>query len=284
MKLVRYGAPGAEKPGLIDAGGTLRDLSALVGDIDGAAVTPAGLARLRGVEPDSLPAVDDAAIRLGPPLAGVGKLVCIGLNYSDHAREAGLPIPDEPVVFMKATSAISGPSDPVIRPRDASRLDWEVELAFVVGTRARRVAPADAPAHIAGYLVLNDVSERGFQFDRGGQWVKGKSFDSFCPLGPWLVTADEVPDPQALSIWLEVNGHRYQDGNTRTMIFPVAELLAHVSQFMTLEPGDIVSTGTPPGVGLGVKPEPVFLEVGDEMRLGIDGLGEQRLRVVAEDG
>ncbi len=282
MKLVRHGAPGAEKPGLIDSGGTLRDLSAHIDQIDASAVSAAELARLSGLDPGALPAVD-AATRLGPPLAGVGKLVCIGLNYSDHAREAGLPIPEEPVVFMKATSAISGPTDPVIRPRDATRLDWEVELAFVVGARSRRVAVADALGCIAGYLVLNDVSERGFQFDRGGQWVKGKSFDTFCPLGPWLVTADEVPDPQALSIWLEVNGHRYQDGNTRTMIFPVAELLSHVSQFMTLEPGDIVSTGTPPGVGLGIKPEPVFLEVGDEMRLGIDGLGEQRLRVVGED-
>ncbi len=282
MKLVRHGAPGAEKPGLIDSGGKLRDLSAHIDQIDASAVSAAELARLSGLDPGALPAVD-AATRLGPPLAGVGKLVCIGLNYSDHAREAGLPIPEEPVVFMKATSAISGPTDPVIRPRDATRLDWEVELAFVVGARSRRVAVADALGCIAGYLVLNDVSERGFQFDRGGQWVKGKSFDTFCPLGPWLVTADEVPDPQALSIWLEVNGHRYQDGNTRTMIFPVAELLSHVSQFMTLEPGDIVSTGTPPGVGLGIKPEPVFLEVGDEMRLGIDGLGEQRLRVVGED-
>ncbi len=282
MKLVRYGAPGHEKPGMIDAGGTLRDLSALIADIDASVLDAAGLDRLRAIDPETLPALD-ASIRLGPPLAGVGKVVCIGLNYSDHAREANLPIPDEPVVFMKSTTAISGPTDPVIRPRDASRLDWEVELAFVVGARARRVAVEDAADHVAGYLVLNDVSERGFQFDRGGQWVKGKSFDSFCPIGPWLVTADEVADPQALAIWLEVNGRRFQDGNTRTMIFPVPELLAHVSQFMTLEPGDIVSTGTPPGVGLGVKPEPVFLEVGDEMRLGIDGLGEQRLRVVAED-
>ncbi len=282
MKLVRHGAPGAEQPGLIDADGRLRDLSAQVGDIDASIVTAAGLARLRALDPQSLPEID-AASRLGPPLAGVGKIVCIGLNYSDHAREAGLPIPDEPVVFMKSTTAISGPTDPVIRPRDARRLDWEVELAFVVGQRARRVSVDDASDHIAGYLVLNDVSERSFQFDRGGQWVKGKSFDTFCPIGPWLVTADAVPDPQALAIWLEVNGHRYQDGNTRTMIFPVVELLSHLSQFMTLEPGDIVSTGTPPGVGLGVKPEPVYLEVGDEMRLGIDGLGEQRLRVVAEE-
>lgn len=283
MKLIRHGNPGQEKPGLIDAGGTRRDLSAQVADIDASLLGAEALVRLRAIDAESLPAVD-ASARLGPPLAGVGKLVCIGLNYSDHAREANLPIPDEPVVFMKSTTAISGPTDPVIRPRDASRLDWEVELAFVVGRRARRVAVGDAADYIAGYLVLNDVSERGFQFDRGGQWVKGKSFDTFCPLGPWLVTADEIADPQALAIWLEVNGRRFQDGNTRTMIFPVSEILAHVSQFMTLEPGDIVSTGTPPGVGLGVKPEPVFLEVGDEMRLGIDGLGEQRLRVVAEDG
>ncbi len=282
MKLVRYGDPGQEKPGLIDAGGTRRDLSAQVGDIDATLLGAAQLAQLRALDPQSLPPVDPST-RLGPPLAGVGKLVCIGLNYSDHAREAGLPIPDEPVVFMKSTTAISGPADPVIRPRDARRLDWEVELAFVVGRRARRVGIDEAAEFIAGYLVLNDVSERSFQFDRGGQWVKGKSFDTFCPLGPWLVTADEIPDPQALSIWLEVNGRRFQDGNTRTMIFPVTEILSHVSQFMTLEPGDIVSTGTPPGVGLGVRPEPVFLEVGDEMRLGIDGLGEQRLRVVAED-
>jgi 2-keto-4-pentenoate hydratase/2-oxohepta-3-ene-1,7-dioic acid hydratase in catechol pathway len=224
-----------------------------------------------------LPVVDPAT-RLGPPVAGVGKIACVGLNYSDHAEEAKLPTPNEPVIFFKAPTAISGPSDPVLYPVGGSKLDWEVELAFVIGKRARHVGADDAAAHIAGYMVLNDVSERAFQFDR-----KGKSYDTFCPIGPWLATTDEVPDPHALDIWLEVNGRRFQDGNTRTMIFSIGQVIAHITEMMTLVPGDIVTTGTPAGVGLGVKPNPVFLQVGDVMRLGIDGLGEQRLTVIAEE-
>ena len=282
MKLVRHGQAGEEAPGLIDADGGLRDLSGVIHDIDARAIGDGLLAQLDSVDIAGLPLLD-ADTRLGPPLAGVGKVVCIGLNYTDHAREAGMPIPDEPIVFLKAPTSISGPSDPVLYPPDASKLDYEVELAFVIGTTARRVARENALDHVAGYLLLNDVSERRFQLELGGQWVKGKSCDTFCPIGPWLVTADEVPEPGELDIWLEVNGRRMQDGNTRTMIFDVPYLVAYLSRFMTLMPGDIVTTGTPPGVGLGVKPEPVFLRVGDEMRLGIQGLGEQRLRVIADE-
>lgn len=281
MKLVRHGAAGREAPGLLDANGAIRDLSGHVADIDSTSLADGVLDRIRGIDPTALPVVDPAT-RLGPPVAGVGKIACVGLNYSDHAKEAKLEIPSEPLIFFKATTAISGPSDPVLYPVGGSKLDWEVELAFVIGKRARHVGADDAAAHIAGYMVLNDVSERVFQFERGGQWGKGKSYDTFCPIGPWLVTPDEVPDPHALDIWLEVNGRRFQDGNTRTMIFSIGQVIAHITELMTLVPGDIVTTGTPSGVGFGVKPDPVFLQVGDVMRLGIDGLGEQRLTVIAE--
>ena len=281
MKLVRYGRSGAEKPGAIDAEGTLRDLSKIIEDVTPTVLAPASLRRLRAMNLARLPAVRGRP-RLGCPLGGIEKMVCIGLNYSDHAAEVGRERPSEPMLFIKASSAICGPFDPIRRPRGAVKLDYEVELGAVIGRDARDVTEDDALGFVAGYCLVNDVSERAFQMEHGGTTTKGKSADTFGPVGPWLVTADELPDPQGLAIWLEVNGRRYQDGNTRTMIFTVGEILSHVSQFMTLEPGDIVSTGTPPGVGLGVKPEAVFLEVGDEMRLGIDGLGEQRLRVVAE--
>jgi len=282
MKLVRHGTAGSEMPGLIDATGAIRDLSGHVTDIDSTTLADGVLDRIRSIDPMSLPIVDQAA-RLGPPVAGVGKIVCVGLNYSDHAEEANLPIPTEPLIFFKAPTSISGPTDPVLYPHGGSKLDWEVELAFVIGKRARHISAHDVADHIAGYMVLNDVSERTFQFDRGGQWGKGKSYDTFCPIGPWLVTTDEVPDPHTLHIWLEVNGRRFQDGNTKTMIFSVGQVVAHIMELMTLLPGDIVTTGTPPGVGLGVKPDPVFLNVGDEMHLGIDGLGEQRLTVIADE-
>ena len=281
MKLVRYGRSGQERPGLIDATGRLRDLSRKVQDI-----TPATLAeipKLRRLDPGRLPPVPGRP-RLGPPIAGVGKFVAIGLNYSDHAREAGAPIPKEPIVFLKATTCISGPNDPVTLPKDSVKTDWEVELGVVIGRRARYVDEARALAHVAGYLVVNDVSEREYQLERGGgQWDKGKGCDSFGPIGPWLVTRDEVRNPQDLRLWLELNGRMAQDGSTRTMIFGVAHLVSYVSRFMTLEPGDIITTGTPPGVGLGMKP-PVFLKPGDVMRLGIDGLGEQRQTVRAFRG
>ena len=281
MKLVRYGRSGQERPGLIDAEGRLRDLSRKLKDI-----TPATLAeipKLRRLDPARLPPVPGRP-RLGPPVAGVGKFVAIGLNYSDHAREAGAPIPKEPIVFLKATTCISGPNDPVTLPKDSVKTDWEVELGVVIGRRARYVAEARALAHVAGYLVVNDVSEREYQLERGGgQWDKGKGCDSFGPIGPWLVTRDEIRDPQDLRLWLELNGRMVQDGSTRTMIFGVAHLVSYVSRFMTLEPGDIITTGTPPGVGLGMKP-PVFLKPGDVMRLGIDGLSQQRQMVRAFRG
>lgn len=281
MKLVRYGRSGQERPGLIDAAGRLRDLSRKVKDITPA--TLAELPKLRKLDPARLPPVPGRP-RLGPPVAGVGKFVAIGLNYSDHAREAGAPIPKEPIVFLKATTCISGPNDPVTLPKDSVKTDWEVELGVVIGRRARYVAEAKALAHVAGYLVVNDVSEREYQLERGGgQWDKGKGCDSFGPIGPWLVTRDEVKDPQDLRLWLELNGRMVQDGSTRTMIFGVAHLVSYVSRFMTLEAGDIITTGTPPGVGLGMKP-PVFLNPGDVMRLGIDGLGEQRQTVRAFRG
>lgn len=280
MKLLRYGAPGAERPGMLDAQGTIRDLSGLAPDIAGATLDPSNLRRLAAVDPASLPTVS-ATERLGPCVGGVGKILCVGLNYADHAAESGMPVPEEPILFMKATSAICGPNDPAIRPRGAEAMDWEVELAVIVGRRARHVATQDAMAHVAGYCVINDYSERDWQMKRGGQWVKGKSADSFAPLGPWLVTADDVPDPQNLRLWLEVDGQRRQDGTTRTMIFGVAELVAYVSRFMTLEPGDVIATGTPPGVGMGQKP-PVYLRPGQVVRLGIEGLGEQRQVVVDE--
>ena len=283
MKLLRYGPQGQEKPGVLDAEGRVRDLSGVVADIGGDALTTAGLARLRDVAIDTLPLVAGTPqqdLRLGPCVAGVGKFICIGLNYADHAAESNMPLPKEPIVFSKWTSAIVGPDDDVEIPRGSSRTDWEVELGVVIGTGGRYIDEADALKHVAGYCVINDVSEREVQLERGGgQWDKGKGHDTFGPIGPWLVTADEVPDPQALGLWLEVDGHRYQNGNTRTMVFGVAALVAHLSRFMSLQPGDIVSTGTPPGVGLGQKP-PKYLVAGQTMRLGIAGLGEQTQRTV----
>jgi 2-keto-4-pentenoate hydratase/2-oxohepta-3-ene-1,7-dioic acid hydratase in catechol pathway len=279
LKLVRYGLPGAEKPGLIDRQGSLRDLSAEIGDVDGTALQPAALAHLASLDPAKLPAVAGKP-RLGPPIARVGKVVAIGLNYADHAAETGAKIPPEPIIFAKTTSSIVGPDDEVVIPRGSQKTDWEVELAVAIGRPARYVEEADALAHVAGYLICNDVSERAFQTERGGQWDKGKGCDTFCPLGPWLVTRDEVADPQKLDLWLDVSGQRRQTGNTKTMIFGVAHLVHYVSQFMALLPGDIITTGTPPGVGMGLKP-PQYLKAGDTMRLGIAGLGEQNQKVVA---
>ena len=270
MKLVRYGEAGAEKPGMLDAQGGIRDLSNEIEDITGDIVTEKGFDRLRALKPDSLPLVEGTP-RLGPCVAQVGKLVCIGLNYSDHAAESGVPVPEEPVIFMKATSCICGPDDPIIIPRGSVKTDWEVELAFVIGREARYIDQADWRDYIAGYCVVNDVSERAYQLESPGQWVKGKSADSFGPVGPWLVTADEIP---------EVDGKRYQDGNTNTMVFDVAHLLSDVSQYMSLQPGDIISTGTPPGVGMGQKPQ-TYLRPGQTVRLGIAGLGEQNHTVIA---
>ncbi len=278
---MRYGPKGPEKPGLLDAQGGLRDLSGQVDDIAGEVLSDAGLDKLRALDPESLPLVPGDP-RIGPCVGRVGKLVCIGLNYRDHAEESGQPVPEEPVIFMKATSSLSGPDDPVIIPRGSEKTDWEVELAFVIGKEARYIEQADWADYIAGYCVCNDVSERAFQLEGTGQWVKGKSADSFAPLGPWMVTRDEIPDPQALDVWLDVDGTRRQGGNTQTMIFPVAELVTYVSRFMSLQPGDVISTGTPPGVGLGHKP-PIFLSPGQIMTLGIEGLGAQRQEVVASD-
>lgn len=283
MKLLRWGPKGAEKPGMLDAGGTVRDLSAHVTDIAGAALSPAGLAQLAALDPAALPAVP-AGTRLGPPVAGFTQLICIGLNYADHAAETGAPIPKEPIVFLKANGAINGPHDDVVIPKDSTKTDWEVELAVIIGTRAHCVSEAAAMDHVAGYAVGNDVSEREWQIERGGAWDKGKGADTFGPLGPWLVTKDEVPDPQDLSMFCEVDGVMRQNGSTRTMIFGVRHLVHYVSHFITLHPGDVLFTGTPPGVGLGVKPEPVFLRPGQVMRLGIQGLGEQRARTVAWAG
>ena len=280
MKLLRVGPPGAEKPAMMDAGGTLRDLSAHVPDIDGAALAPAGLARLAALDPASLPAVEGTP-RIGSSVVRPLNFVCIGLNYADHAAEAGMPIPTEPIVFLKSLSAFCGPFDDARIPRGAKKVDWEVELGIVIGTEASYVAEDKAMDHVAGYCVVNDVSEREFQAERGGTWDKGKGCDTFGPTGPWMVTVDEVPDPQALDLWCDVNGKRMQHGNTRTMIFGVRTLVSYVSHFMTLHPGDIIATGTPPGVGLGIKPEPVFLRAGDVMRAGIQGLGEQNQRLVA---
>ncbi|MCY4351361.1 MAG: fumarylacetoacetate hydrolase family protein [Thiotrichales bacterium] len=282
MKLVRYGQPGAEKPGLIDSDGAVRDLSAHVGDIDGSTLSPEGLAGLAAIDFASLPVVA-AGTRLGCPVANVGKLLCVGLNYTDHAEETGQPIPYEPVLFMKATTAICGPNDKVVLPRDSVKSDWEVELGIVIGSRASYVEEDDALDHVAGYCLVNDVSERQFQLEGTGQWVKGKSADTFAPIGPWVATRDEIPDSGALDMWLEVDGHRYQNGNTRTMIFGAKTIVSYVSRHMTLMPGDIIPTGTPPGVGAGQKP-PVFLKPGNVMRLGITGLGEQGQEVVAYPG
>jgi 2,4-didehydro-3-deoxy-L-rhamnonate hydrolase len=278
MKLVRFGAPGAEKPGIVDAQGTIRDVSAHVRDFEGAALSPASLAKLRRLDPNSLPAAR-AGERLGPPVANIRNFIAVGLNYIDHAKETGAPIPPEPILFNKLGNCIVGANDDVMIPKGSLKLDWEVEIAFVIGTRARYVAEQDAVEHIAGYCICNDVSERHFQIERGGQWMKGKCFETAGPLGPWLVTPDEIADVQNLAMWLDVNGKRMQTGSTRTMIFTIPHLLHYISQFMVLDPGDVVTTGTPPGVGLGMKP-PVFLKAGDVMRLYIDGLGEQQQRVV----
>ncbi len=280
MKLVRYGATGVEKPGILDSAGAIRDLSGIIKDIDGATITPEGLAKIRGLDVNSLPKVPGSP-RLGSAVAIPSKVVAIGLNYSDHAKEAGQPIPAEPIIFMKATSAVNGPNDTVVLPKGSKKSDWEVELAFVIGKTARSVSEADALDYVAGYMIANDVSEREWQIEHGPTWDKGKGFDTFCPLGPWLVTKDEIADPQNLSMWLEVNGKRMQSGNTSTMIFPVKKLIAYISYCMTLLPGDVIITGTPPGVGMGIKPNPVFLKGGDVMRVGIDGLGEQRQAVEA---
>jgi 2-keto-4-pentenoate hydratase/2-oxohepta-3-ene-1,7-dioic acid hydratase in catechol pathway len=278
MKLLRDGPPGEEKPGLLDADGNLRDLSGHVADISGDTLLPASLARLKALDVTSLPRVEGNP-RLGPCVGGTRKFNCIGLNYSDHAAETGAAIPPEPIVFMKAVSAIVGPGDAIEIPRNSLKTDWEVELGVVIGKPAKYVSESSAMDHVAGYCVINDVSERAFQAERQGQWTKGKSADTFGPTGPWLVTSDEVRDPQALPMWLEVNGHRYQNGNTATMIYGVRYLVAYLSQFMSLQPGDIISTGTPPGVGLGQKP-PVYLKPGDVVTLGIEGLGQQRQNVV----
>ena len=282
MKLMRYGAKGAEKPGLIDKQGNVRDLSGVLPDITADTLAGARLAELRALDPASLPLVANPG-RVAPPWRGMGKFICIGLNYADHAAESGLAVPAEPVIFMKPTSAVVGPNDPVVLPQDSVKTDWEVELGVVIGERARYVSEADAMKHVAGYCIVNDVSEREYQIERGGTWDKGKGCDTFGPIGPWLATADEIPNPQDLEMWLEVNGKRYQNGSTRTMVFGVAQLVAYVSRFMTLYPGDLISTGTPPGVGMGQKPAPVYLKAGDEMKLGIAGLGEQRQRVHAWD-
>lgn len=282
MKLMRYGAKGSEKPALIDAEGQVRDLSSVISDITAESLVPAKLAQLRALDPASLPLVAQPG-RVAPPWRGMGKFICIGLNYADHAAESGLPVPAEPVIFMKTTSAVVGCNDPVVLPQESVKTDWEVELGVVIGEKARYVSEADAMKHVAGYCVVNDVSEREYQIERGGTWDKGKGCDTFGPVGPWLVTADEIPNPQDLEMWLEVNGKRYQNGSTRTMVFGVAQLVSYVSRFMTLYPGDLISTGTPPGVGMGQKPSPVYLKAGDEMKLGIAGLGEQRQRVHAWD-
>jgi len=279
MKLVRYGDKGAEKPGLIDKSGQLRDLSGHIRDLDGAAYAPDSLKKLAAIDPASLPAIAGKP-RLGAPVTGISKFVAIGLNYSDHAKETGSAIPSEPIFFIKANTSLSGPNDPVEKPRGSTKLDWEVEIAAIIGTRAKYVSEADALNHVAGYCVCNDVSERNFQQERGGQWTKGKSHDTFGPLGPWLVTKDEVADVQKLGMWLDVNGKRRQTGNTATMIFSMAKCISYVSQFMTLLPGDVVTTGTPPGVGTGMKP-PTYLNVGDVVTLGIDSLGEQRQEIIA---
>lgn len=275
MKLLRVGAKGAEKPALLHTDGTYRDLSGVVTDIAGSALSPEGLAKIRGIDPMTLPVLD-SGLRIGPCVGSVGKFMCIGLNYADHAAETNSPIPAEPILFMKATSAIIGPNDDVELPKNTLKPDWEVELGVVIGKEASYIDEANALDYVAGYCVVNDLSERHFQTERGGQWTKGKSADTFGPIGPWLVTKDEVADPQNLKMWLEVDGKRYQDGSTKTMIFGVAHIVAYLSQFMSLQPGDVITTGTPPGVGMGQKPEPVWLKPGQTMELGIEGLGQQK--------
>jgi 2,4-didehydro-3-deoxy-L-rhamnonate hydrolase len=282
MKLMRYGARGAEKPAIVDADGTVRDLSGELADISAATLTPHGLDRLRALKTADLPVVQNPG-RIAPPWAGCEKFLCIGLNYADHAAESNLPIPKEPILFMKPISARVGPNDAVVLPQGSVKSDWEVELGVVIGSKARYVSEADALKHVAGYCVVNDLSEREYQIERGGTWDKGKGCDTFGPVGPWLVTADEVGDPQALSMFLDVNGKRFQTGSTKTMIFGVAQLVSYVSRFMTLYPGDLISTGTPPGVGMGVKPDAIYLKPGDTMRLGIAKLGEQHQTVHAWD-
>ncbi|YCH22552.1 ureidoglycolate lyase [Pseudomonas sp. D1-3] len=282
MKLLRYGAKGAEKPGLLDADNQIRDLSGHVADIAGDVLTPAGLAALAQLDPASLPVVTGNP-RIGACVGRVGKFVCIGLNYADHAAESGMDVPEEPIIFNKWTSAICGPNDAIEIPRGSTKTDWEVELGVVIGKGGRYIDEANAMDHVAGYCVINDVSEREWQLERGGSWDKGKGFDTFGPLGPWLVTHDEIADPHALDMWLEVDGHRYQQGNTRTLIFNVPQLIAYLSRCMSLQPGDVICTGTPPGVGLGIKPSPVFLRAGQTVKLGIAGLGEQQQVTVQAD-
>ncbi|WP_321846085.1 ureidoglycolate lyase [Paraburkholderia bannensis] len=282
MKLLRYGPKGHEKPGLLDAEGRIRALSGNVADIAGDVLSDAGLAQLRTIDPETLPLVEGNP-RIGACVGHIGKMVCIGLNYADHAAESNMPIPAEPVIFNKWASAIVGPNDDIEIPRGSVKTDWEVELGVVIGKHTKNVSEAEALDHVAGYCVINDVSEREWQIERGGQWDKGKGFDTFGPTGPWLVTRDEVPNPQNLSLWLEVDGHRYQNGNTRTMIFTVAKIVSYVSQCMSLQPGDVISTGTPPGVGMGVKPNPVYLKAGQTVRLGIEGLGEQQQKTRAAE-
>lgn len=281
MKLLRFGEAGKEQPGILDSDGNIRSLAGVVDDIDGAAITTAGLEKIAALTVSELPRIE-GGVRIGPCLGSVGKIIAIGLNYSDHAAEAGMPLPKEPILFMKATTAISGPYDPVRLPGDAKKADWEVELAFAIGKRARRASRSEAASHVAGYMIMNDISERAWQAEREGQWVKGKSYDTFAPIGPWFVTADEVAQPENLKMTLDVNGERRQDGSTSTLIFGIEEIVSYVSQFMTLEPGDIITTGTPPGVGWGMKP-PVFLKPGDVMRLEIEGLGYQEQPVVADE-
>ena len=280
MKLLRYGSAGSEKPGMMDADGKIRCLANVIDDLSGDALSDASLEKLRAIDPTTLPEVD-AETRIGPCVTGVGKIMCIGLNYSDHAAESGMEVPPEPVLFMKATSAISGPNDNVVIPRNSKKSDWEVELGVVIGKHAKYVSESEALDYVAGYCVINDLSEREFQVERSGQWVKGKSCDTFAPLGPWLVTRDEVADPQDLGMWLELNGDKVQDGSTKTMVFGVAHLISYLSQFMSLHPGDVISTGTPPGVGLGMDP-PRYLVPGETMRVGIDGLGVQQQTTVAD--
>jgi len=281
MKLVRYGAPGAEKPGVLDAEGNLRDLSDIVKDIDASTLSPAGLAKMAGANPATLPLVRSNP-RIGPCVARPTNFVCIGLNYADHAAETGATPPTEPIVFLKSLGAFSGPNDDVVIPKGSTKPDWEVELGIIIGSKAKYVSEADAMNHVAGYCVVNDVSERNFQTERGGTWDKGKGCDTFGPTGPWMVTKDEVPDPQNLHMWLDINGERMQDGNTKTMIFNVVQIVSYVSHFITLHPGDIIATGTPPGVGAGKKPTPIWLKPGDVMTLGIAGLGEQKQNVRAD--
>ncbi len=282
MKLIRYGEPNQERPGLLDNFGKLRDLSQVIPDLTGEHLLPDSIQRLRELDVNGLPEVNGNP-RIGPCVSQIGKFICIGLNYSDHAAESGMQVPPEPVIFFKASSAVCGPNDNLVIPRGSTKTDWEVELGVVIGKQGKYLTEEEALDHVAGYCVIHDVSERAYQLERSGQWVKGKSCDTFGPIGPWLVTTDEISDPQNLRLWLEVDGHRYQDGTTSTMVYGVAHLVAYLSQFFTLHPGDVISTGTPPGVGMGVKPNPVYLQPGQEVRLGVDGLGEQRQITVADE-